>query len=225
MNSDHSNIRLVFVDDHNLVRKGLIKLVDARNTNKKYVILFEAENGVDFKKKIALHGIPDIVFMDIDMPEMDGYDTVEWIRDKHFDIKIIIVSMFDSEEAIIRMIRLGIDGYISKDLEVADMHEALVQVENGHGYYPSFVAQIMAKNIGRINAAGVVKTGPLVGVSEREREFLEWVPTDLTYEQIADKMNASPKTIDSYRKSLFDKFNVRSRQGLTRYLYKNGILK
>lgn len=225
MNSDIAQVSLAFVDDHNLVRKGLIKLVDARNSSERYSVLFEADHGLDFTKKIAIHGVPDIAFMDIDMPEMDGYATVEWIKANHPQIKVIIVSMFDSEEAVIRMVRLGVDGYISKDLEVADIHEALTNVQENKGYYPPFVAQIMADNIGKINTSGIVKTGPLAGVSEREREFLEWVPSDLTYEQIADKMNVSPKTIDSYRKSLFTKFNVASRQGLTRYLFKNSILK
>ena len=101
------------------------------------------------------------------------------------------------------------------------MHKALEQVVQGNGFYPPFVSKIMAENIGKINATGVIKTGPLAGVSDRERAFLEFVPTDLTYDQIADKMSLSPKTIDSYRKSLFEKFSVKSRQGLTRYLYKN----
>jgi DNA-binding NarL/FixJ family response regulator len=223
--SDHNTLTLCFVDDHNLVRKGLIKLVEARNTNNKYRILFEAENGVDFQEKLKTYGTPNIVFMDVDMPKMDGYQTVKWIRSNLTNIKIIVVTMFDSEETVIRMIRHGIDGYITKDLEVDDMHKALEQVAQGKGFYPPFVAKIMAENIGRITAAGVIKTGPLAGVSDRERTFLQFVPSDLTYDQIAHKMHVSPKTIDFYRKSLFEKFGVKSRQGLTSYLYKNGILK
>ena len=225
MNTEKSEVKLAFVDDHNLVRKGLIKLVEARNSSKKYVILFEAKHGLDFLDKTNVLGLPDIIFMDIDMPQMDGYETVKWIRDNQLPVKIIVVSMFDSEEAVIRMIRLGIDGYISKDLEVDDIHLALKQLEKNEGYYPAFVSRIMANNISSINSSGIIKTGPLAGVTENERAFLTWVPTDLTYEQIADKMNLSPKTIDSYRKSLFTKFNVGSRQGLTRYLFKNRILK
>jgi len=225
MDDTNRYTKLAFVDDHNLVRKGLIKLVQVRNTDNKYKVLFEAENGVDFLKKIKTYGKPDIVFLDIDMPEMDGFETVEWIYANYSNIKIIIISMFDSEEAVIRMIRYGVDGYISKDLEVEDIHKALKQVEANQGFYPSFVSKIMVENIKKINNKGIIKTGPLAGVSERQREFLEWVPTDLTYEQIANKMHASPKTIDSYRKALFNKFSVGSRQGLTRYLYKNRILK
>ncbi|CAM1339210.1 response regulator [Tenacibaculum aestuarii] len=222
---NYPKVKISIVDDHNLFRKGLEKLINLRNQDNRYQILFEAENGVDLQQKLRLVGVPDIVFLDIDMPEMDGYDTVSWVKQNYKEMKIIVVTMFENEEAVIKMIREGVNGYLSKDLEVEDMHNALETVISGNNFFPNFAAEIMANNIGNIDSSGYIKVGLLAGVSEREREFLNYVPTDLTYSQIADKMYLSEKTIDGYRGAMFKKFNVKSRQGLTTFLLRNKIIK
>ncbi|MEM6722186.1 MAG: response regulator transcription factor [Bacteroidota bacterium] len=222
---DKEVIKISIVDDHNLFRKGLGKLVNLKNEDNKYEILFEAENGIDLKRKIKQIGIPDIVFLDIDMPEMDGYESVLWIKQNYKQIRIIVITMFENEEAVLKMIREGVNGYLSKDLEIEDVHNALDTVISGNNFFPNFAAEIMANNIGNIDVSGYIKTGPLAGISQREREFLNYVPTDLTYEQIAAKMYLSEKTIDGYRSTMFKKFNVKSRQGLTSYLLRNKIIK
>ena len=221
----HDQIRIAIVDDHNLFRKGLEKLVNMKNPQGKYKILFEAENGVRLQNRIISLGVPDIVLLDIDMPKMDGYEVVKWLKQHHKQVKIIVITMFETEEAVIKMVRSGINGYLSKDLEVEDLHNALESLIMGKKYFPNFAAEIMAQNISCINESGYIKVGPLAGISEREREFLDYVSTDLTYPQIADKMSLSEKTIDGYRSSMFKKFNVKSRQGLTAYLLRNRIIK
>jgi len=217
--------KISIVDDHNLFRKGLGKLVNMKNKNNAYQILFEAENGIDLQQKLKLVGIPNIVFLDIDMPKMDGYETVSWLKQNYKQIKVIVITMFENEEAVIKMIREGVNGYLSKDLEVEDLHNALETVISGNNFFPNFAAEIMANNISNIDISGYIKVGPLAGISEREREFLNYVPTDLTYIQIAGKMFLSEKTIDAYRSSMFKKFKVKSRQGLSAYLLRNKIIK
>ncbi len=216
---------IAVVDDHNLFRKGLIKLINLRNVDNKFRLHFEAENGIELKKKISTLGAPDIVMMDIDMPDMDGFETVEWMKENYPEVKVLIVSMLDTEEAILKMIRLGVKGYLSKNLEVEDLHEALDSIANNDVYFPGFVSKVMAENIGNVNSKGVIKSGPLAGISESERVFLEYAITDLTYVQIADKMNVSVKTIDGYRESLFKKLNVKSRTTLAVYALRNKLIK
>lgn len=223
--NDNQKVKISIVDDHNLFRKGLIKLINLRNSDSRYEILFEAENGTDLQQKLRFVGLPNMIFLDIDMPGMDGYDTVSWIKENHKEIKIIVITMFESEEAVINMIKRGVNGYLSKDLEVEDIHNALETVISGRSFFPSFAAEIMANNIGNIDNTGHIKVGLLAGISEREREFLNYVPTDLTYSQIADKMYLSEKTIDGYRGAMFKKFKVKSRQGLTTFLLRNKIIK
>lgn len=220
-------IGIAIVDDHNLFRKGLIKLINMGDKANRYVILFEAENGNDLKEKLDQKSLPDIIVMDIDMPEMDGYEAVDWLQRFHPDVNILVISMFESREAIVRMLRLGVKGYLSKSIEVEDMHMALEGIVNQGYYYSDFVANIMATAI-RSNNLETIATGTNEawnGLSENEREFIKLACTELTYQQIADKMNLSHKTIDGYRETLFQKFRVKNRVGLAMYAVRNGLVK
>jgi DNA-binding NarL/FixJ family response regulator len=228
---EKKKFKLAIVDDHNLFRKGLIKLINLADKDGRYSVLFEANNGYDLKDKLNSRNLPDIVLMDIYMPDMDGYEAVEWMQKQYPDIKILVVSMFESEDAIMKMLRLGVNGYLSKDIEVEDMNMALEAVANKGFYYPGFVTGIMAGAIKDNNQSGGTnpddKTGKGLGASltENEAEFLKLACTELTYQEIADKMILSPKTIDRYREALFAKFKVTSRVGLAMFAVKHGLVK
>jgi two-component system, NarL family, invasion response regulator UvrY len=224
-----ADIKLAIVDDHNLFRKGLMKLISLGDKDNKYTVLFEAENGNDLKDKLNRKTPPDIILMDIDMPDMDGFETVEWLQ-KHFpDINILVISMFESEESVIRMLRLGVKGYLSKDIEVEDMHMALEAIANKGFYYTDFISGIMAHTIQNNSFNKYAKGEKCVEIlnelAENEREFLKLACTEMTYQKIADKMCLSPKTIDGYREALFQKFNVKSRVSLAMYAVKHGLVK
>jgi len=220
-------IKLAIVDDHNLFRKGLIKLINLGDKEGKYIILFEAENGNDLKEKLDKKSLPDIILMDIDMPDMNGYEAVDWVKKYYPDINILVVSMFESEEAIIRMLRLGVKGYLSKDIEVEDMHMALYAISNNSFYYSDSVSETIANSEhGGNNLTKQETIARLLSlISENEKTFLKFACTELTYFEIAEKMILSPKTIDGYRDSLFKKFNVTNRVGLAMFAVKNGLVK
>lgn len=214
-------LNIALVDDHNLFRKGLIKLINLGDTQNKYNILFEAENGGDLKEKMKAPPFPDIILMDIEMPDIDGFEAVDWLQRTHSSIKVLVISMVDSEDKILRMLRLGVKGYLSKDIEVEDMHQALETVANNGFYYSNIATEVLNQNLN-----GVVKPShPSVNLSENEREFLKLVITDMTYYQIADKMNLSPKTIDGYREALFQRLKVKNRTTLAVYAIKHGIVR
>jgi len=229
MQTEKKKYNIAIVDDHNLFRKGLIKLISIGDKNNIYNIVLEAENGTDLKKKLNIKNLPDIILMDIDMPDMDGYETVDWLRKFYPDINILVVSMFESREAIVRMIRLGVKGYLSKDIEVEDMHMALEAIASKGFYYSDLVSEVMVEAIrlGETSYDESVSSNPDAwkNLSENEREFIKLACTDMTYQQIADKMNLSPKTIDGYRESLFLKFSTKNRVSLAMYAVKNGLVK
>jgi DNA-binding NarL/FixJ family response regulator len=228
MAPNNAQVKIAIVDDHNLFRKGLIKLINLGDTQSRYSILFEAENGNDMKEKLSKKSLPDIILMDIDMPDMDGYEAVDWLNKCYPDISIIVISMFETEEAIVRMIRLGVKGYLSKDIEVEDMHGALEAIANKGLYYSDHVKGVIAQNIQNTDVYGEGKSAITLAwdkMSQNEREFLNLACTELTYQQIADKMKRSPKTIDGYRESLFLKLGVKSRVSLAMYAVKNGLVK
>lgn len=213
-------LNIALVDDHNLFRKGLVKLINMGDTQHKYNILFEAENGNDLKEKMTQPPFPDILLMDITMPDMDGFETVEWLQRTHPSIKVLVISMLETEVAILRMLRLGVKGYLSKDIEVDDMHRALESIVNNGYYYSEVATEILNYKLNGTGKASNIS----VNFSENEREFLKLATTEMTYQQIADKMNLSPKTIDGYREALFQRLNVKTRVTLALYAVKHGIV-
>lgn len=220
MKSIAPKLNITLVDDHNLFRKGLIKLINIGDTQNKYNILFEAENGNDLKEKMMQPPFPDIILMDIDMPDMDGFETVDWLQRTHPSIKVLVISMLESENAILRMLRLGVKGYLSKDIEVEDMHRALEAIASNGFYYSNVATEVLNHNLN----GTVIPNSTSVYLSEKEREFLKFATTEMTYLQIADKMNLSHKTIDGYREALFSRLKVKTRVTLALYAVKHGIV-
>lgn len=224
MNKTNDLIKVAIVDDHNLFRKGLIKLIGLADKDNKYTILFEAENGNELIDKLNRKSLPDIVIMDIDMPGMNGYETVNWLRNYHPEINILVISMFESEKEILRMMKLKVNGYLSKNIKVEDMHNALEAIMSKGFYYTDKVSGIMAEELqkepGNENADAVAR----IQLSENERKFIKLACTELTYQQIAEKMNLSVKTIEGYREALFHRFNFKNRVGLAMFAVKNNLV-
>jgi two-component system, NarL family, invasion response regulator UvrY len=210
---------IALTDDHTLLRNGLAALVQSLG----HTVLFEADNGKDFISKLDKNNLPELVLLDINMPEMDGYETAQWIKNNHYDIKILALSMYDNENSIIRMLKCGAKGYILKDSEPAELKAAIEAVMNKGFYYSDLVS---GKLIHAINKLDDDDNGlkSLIQLNDRETDFLKYACTEMTYKEIADKMFVSPRTIDGYRDALFEKLHVKTRVGLVMYAIKNGVV-
>jgi len=211
--------KIVLTDDHSLLRSGLASLVQSQG----HTVLFEADNGKDFIAKLNAKQLPDIVLLDINMPEMDGYETAQWIKTNHPEIKVLALSMYDNETSIIRMLKCGARGYILKDSEPAELRDAIEALMTKGFYYSDLVSGKLMHAINKMddNGDGLKSLVPL---NDRETDFLKYTCTELTYKEIADKMFVSPRTIDGYRDALFEKLHVKTRVGLVMYAIKNGIV-
>ena len=212
------NPKIALVDDHTLLRKGLASLIQSFDT---YSVILEADNGRDFINKLKPEALPDLVLMDINMPEMDGYQASNWLKENYPDIKILTLSMYDNESAIIRMFRAGAKGYILKDCDPMELKTALHSVIHKGFYYSEMITGSLIHNI---NSNSDDHTNGSKSLNEREIAFLKLVCSELTYKEIADKMFLSPRTIDGYRDALFEKLNVKTRVGLVLYAIKYGIV-
>jgi DNA-binding NarL/FixJ family response regulator len=211
--------KIVLTDDHSLLRSGLASLVQSLG----HTVLFEADNGKQFIEKLNPASLPDIVLLDINMPEMDGYETAQWIKVNHPDIKVLALSMYDNETSIIRMLKSGARGYILKDSEPAELKAAIHSLMEKGFYYSDLVSGKLMHAINKMeDESGDLKS--LVPLNDRETDFLKYTCTELTYKEIADKMFVSPRTIDGYRDTLFEKLHVKTRVGLVMYAIKNGIV-
>ena len=211
--------KIVLVDDHVLLRNGLASLVRDLGYN----VLFEADNGEDFISKLEKNGEPDVVLLDINMPKKDGYDTALWLKQNYPLVKILALSMYDDESAIIRMLKNGARGYILKDTEPAELRSAIEALLTKGFYYSEMVTGRLIHSINALDETGSdIKN--VMGLNERETEFLKLAATEMTYKEIAEKMNLSPRTIDGYRDALFEKLDAKSRVGLVLFAIKNGIV-
>ncbi len=213
-------IKVVLVDDHILLRNGLANLISSFD---RYDVLFEANNGKDFLARLRATNLPDIVLLDINMPEMDGYETSLWLKKNHPQIKVLALSMYDNEASIIRMLKNGAKGYILKDIDPLEFKAALDSLVRKGFYYSDLVT---GKLIHAVNSFEEPEsTGKtLIQLNDRELEFLKLACTEMTYKEIADKMFVSPRTVDGYRDSLFEKLNCKTRVGLVMYAIKTGMV-
>jgi two-component system, NarL family, invasion response regulator UvrY len=213
----NKKIQVAIIDDHILLRTALARLV---NSFDGYTVMLEADNGKDLRTRIMQHQVPDIVLLDVNMPEMDGFETTQWLHKNYPHIRVLVLSMLSDEKTIIKMFRLGAKGYLLKNTDQDELRIALDSVMDKNVYLSEYVSNKLVSGLHR--DADKEDSKP-VTLNDKEREFLRWTCTELSYREIAEKMYLSPRTIDDYRQSLFNKLKVHSRVGLVMYSIKNGI--
>jgi DNA-binding NarL/FixJ family response regulator len=205
-------INIAIVDDHTLFRNGVAALMGEFEELK---VIFEAENGEQMQQMLAKHGLPQVILMDINMPVMDGYAATKWLKEKHPQIKVLALSMFEDDKAVIRMIRNGASGYVLKESRPKDLLEAIKTINEKGVYINDLVSGKLLRSVSEAQ--------PVPEFSKKELEFLKLCCSELTYKEMADQMFISPRTVDNYREALFLKLNLKSRSGLVLYAIQNGI--
>jgi DNA-binding NarL/FixJ family response regulator len=215
-----SNKRYIAIaDDHAMFRKGLTVLI---NLFPGYEVLFDAANGREFIDKLNAEQLPDIVLMDISMPEMDGYSTTEWLRANYPDIKVLALSTMDAETAIIKMVKSGAKGYVLKDADTDELKLAFDEVLHRGYFYNETITRKVMQAVSQLTDLKN-KTGTFIKLSDREIEFLKLTCTELSYKEIADKLFVSVRTVEGYRDVLCEKLDLKTRVGLAMYAVKNGL--
>jgi two-component system, NarL family, invasion response regulator UvrY len=216
MTSPSRQVQVAIADDHTLLRKALAKLVGSFEN---YSVLFEANNGKEIKQKINEHLVPDLILLDVNMPEMDGFETAAWLNKNYPKIKVLALSMFSDERTIIRMLRQGARGYIMKNIDPEELKKALDSVVKKNFYLSE---EISGKIISGLHK-DMDKMEEPPALTPREKDFLRLICSEITYKDIAAKMFVSPRTVDEYRNALFEKLKVKSRVGLVMYAMRNGL--
>lgn len=205
------NNSVVVVDDHTLLLQAIGGLVD---DFEQFDVLYLCKNGQELLEKFKNpKNIPDIVLMDINMPILNGIETTEILKEKYPEVKVLALSVEENETTILKMLRAGAKGYLMKDTKSSILKEALGQLME-RGYYHT-------NTITKILVGSLHKNEDEVSLKEREKEFLMHACTEMTYKEIAEKMFLSPKTIEGYRDSIYEKLNIRNRIGLVLYAIKH----
>lgn len=207
---------IVIVDDHTLIAQALSGIIA---NFEQFEVLYECENGAELQQKFQLKNIPNIVLLDISMPVMDGFETAKWLREKHPDVLIMTLSMQNDEQSVIKMIKNGANGYLLKNSHPAELEKALLKLVNDGFYYPDWASRLVFASLNEDKKS----SSPSPRLSDREKEFLTYTVTEMNYREISEKMCCSPRTVESYRDSLFEKLELKTRVGLAVYAIKNGF--
>lgn len=208
--------RIIIVDDHTLVSNAIAELIEDLE-------LFEVTHQVKHGRELIdvlqrTNKQPEIILLDINMPVMDGYETMAYVKQHYPNISVLALSMNDDDVSIIKMMKAGASGFISKQVTEDILLLALNQVLS-QGYYYSDQVMKLVMNDFRSPNKNVIQ------FSDREKELLSYICSEMTYKEIADKMCLSPKTIDGYREDLFLKLDIKSRVGLAVFAMRNGFYK
>jgi DNA-binding NarL/FixJ family response regulator len=211
---------IAIVDDHLLIAKAITSIVEGF---REFEVLYEVENGQVLQERFKVkRNVPDIVLLDISMPVMDGFATASWIREQHPTVLIMALSVQDDDDSLVKMIRAGARGYLHKNVHPVELEKALQTLIKKGMYYPEWAtSRIFAKIAEKDDKV----PGSDIVLSEREKEFLQYACTEMTYKQIGEKMFCSPRTVESYRDALFEKLGVKTRVALALFAVKSGLYK
>lgn len=210
-------ISIGIVDDHQLFLKSLSLMLSGFEN---FAVAVEALNGKDLQEKMKqIQSLPDIMLIDVNMAVMDGIATASWLSENYPAIKLSALSMNDSDKAIIAMIKAGCCAYLLKDTHPTELEIALNEIYK-KGYYNGDASNI---NYRRLRKAE--EEEEKLKLNDNHKDFLQLACSDLTYKQIAAKMNKSERTIDGYREELFQKFKVQSRVGLVLEAIRRDLVK
>jgi DNA-binding NarL/FixJ family response regulator len=208
------------VDDHLLIAKAISSIVE---TFSGFDVLFEAENGKVLQHLFKVKkNIPDIVLLDISMPVMDGFATAAWLKEFHPEILVMALSVQDDDDSLVKMIKAGARGYLHKNVHPVELEKALQTIVSKGMYYPDWATSRVFLRMAREDENDLSSS---ISLSEREKEFLQFACSELTYKEIGEKMYCSPRTVESYRDALFEKLGVKTRVALALFAVKSGIHK
>ena len=207
-------VRVLLADDHELVRAGVRKVLE---NSPGIEVVGEASRGDETLTKLAELD-PDVLLLDLNMPGGDGFEVLRRARDAAGGTRIVVLSLHVQAEYVSRAVRDGADGYLSKDLAVQDLPDAIASVMAGKPWYSAAVQEVLAK---------VVRTGgtrPLEKLTPREKEVLVGIARGLTSKEIGAQFNISSRTVETHRAALMRKLDVRSIALLTQLAIREGLV-
>ena len=204
---------LIIADDHKMFLDGLISILESENDLN---IVLTAKSGVNVIKYIDINKDDkiDLVITDISMPDLDGIALNKMIKDKNPQIKTLVVSMHNESEKIDELIENNVDGYVPKNAEKAELLTAIHTILKGEKYFSKQIKDIYLENKFAKQKEQEIK------LTKREIEVITLIAEEYTTQEIADQLFLSKHTVESYRKNLIAKLNVRNLAGLTKYALK-----
>ncbi|HEX4202654.1 MAG TPA: response regulator transcription factor [Ktedonobacteraceae bacterium] len=212
-------IRILLVDDHTILRAGLKMMLNAQPDME---VVGEAQDGRQALQETQRLQ-PDVVLMDITMPDMNGIEATRQIKRTMPDIRILVLTMHEHDEYVFQALRAGASGYMLKEAADTELISALHVIHSGQFYLSPAAQSVMVGDYLQRVRTGEEKDS-YSSLTEREREILKLVAEGHTNNQIAEQLVISPKTVDTHRTHIMDKLNLHSRAELVKYAMRRGLL-
>lgn len=213
-------LKVYIADDHTLFRKAMVGLLQSF---KDISVVKDAENGKELLKLVKYEQ-PDVAIVDLQMPVMDGVETCEHLVQKFPSVKLVVLTMHDSEKYVLHMIEMGVHAFLLKNTEPVELERAILSVVEKDFYHNDFVANIIRKNI-REKAASARPMFKTPELSEREKEIVLLICRELTNKEIGDRLFISERTVENHRYRILEKLQIKSAVGLVRFAYEAGLVK
>ncbi|MDP4186872.1 MAG: response regulator transcription factor [Bacteroidota bacterium] len=217
----NKKISVFLVDDHDMFRDGVKLLLSSENEAE---VVAEARNGKEFLENLGKIN-PDIVLMDIAMPEMDGIEASRLALEKNPNLKILALTMYGDEKYYYQMIQTGIQGFVLKSSGISELTRAISEVYAGGNYFSNEILYKIIKNVNQNKAEeNNPENNSPAKLTNREIDVLKLIVTGLSNEEIAEKLTVSLSTVKSHRSSLLAKTSSRNTASLVMYAIKNSIV-
>ena len=212
-------IRIVLAEDHAIVRKGIFALLDEQSDLE---VVGEASNGHE-ALAVVDSTRPDIVVMDINMPELNGLEATRQIRKQYPEVKVLVLTMYTNEEYVLNLLQAGAAGYIVKESIPAELINAIKAIHAGNAYLsPAVSRNVIDEYLRNVGDEGATDT--FDRLTDREREIMQLLVEGSSTKEIADKLSISSKTVGVHRVNLMEKLEVNSMPDLVKYALRKGMI-
>lgn len=216
-------IKVAIADDHKIFRKGVI-LSLRPYTNIKFVL--EADHGqqlLDGLQEIATEEKPDVILMDLRMPMKDGIETTKQVAKQFPQIHIIALTMFEDERFVSHMMEIGANGYLLKSADPAEIKRAIMEVMSKGYYLNNFVNRILLKK-SHSKTKAIPTLNSEITLNDRERDVIKYICMEFTAQEIAQKLEVSPRTVEAIKDRLMERFGAKNTAGLVFFAVKNNLV-
>lgn len=211
------SIRILIVDDHSITREGLKVLLNKMDN---FEVVAEAENGrvaLSLTRKVQ----PDVIVMDINMPDLNGVDASRQILAEFPQIKIIALSMYSDKSYVRGMLKSGVAGYLLKNCAFEELSTAIQTVMRNQTYLSPKISEIVRKEFIKMMSTG--ETGNTELLTDKEREVLQLIAEGRKTKEIAEQLHISVKTVEARRSKIMEKLNINNVAGLTKFAIREGL--
>lgn len=206
----------MITDDHSLIREGLKQLLELEGD---FQVIAEACDGIDCMGKLK-EQIPDVLLLDINMPRMNGLEVLQKIKDEKIDVKILVLTVHNEVEYLLKAVDIGINGYLLKDSESSELKKAILSVVDGEDYIqPSLIPVLNAKMIDRDMDSEKIEK-----LTKRELEVLKLLAVGMYNKGVADELHISERTVKNHVSSIFKKIDVSDRTQAAVFAIRNNLI-